>query len=122
MKSWIKLKEKWKIEKLKIEFEKIEKVRKSFVETSIIKINNEFEPVTIYNANNYEFNLSGCTVSLKTGEYLIIPHPLPDGFDYLMISGWGFAKKDGKPRGNLNSKEELGKFIFLILTKSQSKK
>jgi len=97
----------------KVEFEKMQKERKSFVETSIIKINNEFEPVTIYKANNYEFKLNGYTVSLKKGESLIIPHPLPEGFDYLMISGWGFATKDGQPMGNLNSKEELGRFIFL---------
>ena len=97
----------------KIEFEKMQKERKSFVETSIIRINNEFEPVTIYKANNYEFRLNGYTVSLKTGESLIIPHPLPDGFDYLVISGWGFASKDGKPMGDINSKEELGRFVFL---------
>ena len=97
----------------KIEFEKMQKERKNFVETSIIKINNEFEPVTIYKANNYEFKLNGYTVSLKTGESLIIPHPLPDGFDYLMISGWGFATKEGTPMGDLTSKEELGRFIFL---------
>ncbi|CAD6491769.1 MAG: hypothetical protein ANIMEMIM_00221 [Candidatus Argoarchaeum ethanivorans] len=98
---------------IKTEFEKMQKERKSFVETSIIKINNEFEPVTIYKANNYEFKLNGYTVSLKTGESLIIPYSLPDAFEYLMISGWGFASKDGKHMGNLNSKEELGRFIFL---------
>ncbi|RJS75175.1 hypothetical protein CW713_09535 [Methanophagales archaeon] len=97
----------------KIKLEKMLKERKGFVETSIIKINNEFEPVTIYKANNYEFKLNGYTVSLKTGESLIIPHPLPDGFDYHMISGWGFAKKDSKPMGDLNAKEELGRFTFL---------
>ena len=100
-----------KIEKSNLK--KMQKERKSFVETSIIRINNEFEPVTIYKANNYEFKLNGYTVSLKTGESLMIPHALPDEFDYLMISGWGFASKEEEPMGDINSKEELGKFIFL---------
>jgi len=89
----------------KIEFEKMQKERKNFVKTSIIKINNEFEPVTICRTNNYEFKLNGYTVSLKTGKSLIIPPPLPNGFEYLMISGWGFAKKGGTPMGDINSKE-----------------
>ena len=97
----------------KIRFEKMDKERKSFVETSIIKINNEFEPVTLCRTNNYEFKLNGYTVSLKTGESLIIPQPLPDGFEYLMIVGWGFAKKDGTPMGDINSEEELGRLTFL---------
>ena len=97
----------------KIEFEKMQKERKNFVKTSIIKINNEFEPVTICRTNNYEFKLNGYTVSLKTGESLIIPHPLPNGFEYLMISGWGFVKKEGTPMGDINSKEELGRLTFL---------
>lgn len=97
-----------------VEFEKmLMKERKNFVKTSIIKINNEFEPVTICRTNNYEFKLNGCTVSLKTGESLIIPHPLPEGFEYLMIAGWGFAKKEGTPMGDINSKEELGRLTFL---------
>lgn len=88
--------------------------RRSFVETGIIKINNEFEPVTIC-TGNYDFKLNGYTVSLKTGESLIIPQPLPDPdyFEYLMIAGWGFAKKDGEPMGNMKSKEELGTVTFL---------
>lgn len=97
----------------KIEFEKMQGERKNFVKNSIIKINNEFEPVTICTTNNYEFKLNGYTVSLKTGESLIIPHPLPEGFEYLMIAGWGFAKKDGKPMGDIKSGEELGIFSFL---------
>jgi hypothetical protein len=88
--------------------------RRSFVETGIITINNEFEPVTIC-TGNYDFKLNGYTVSLKTGESLIIPQPLPDPdyFEYLMIAGWGFAKKDGEPMGNMKSKEELGTVTFL---------
>ena len=97
----------------KIEFERKLKERKSFVETSIIRINNELEPVTIYKAKDYEFKLRGYTVSLKTGESLIIPQSLPNGFDYLIISGWAFARKGERPLGDLNSKEELGRFIFL---------
>jgi hypothetical protein len=70
--------------------EKRRRGRNSFVETSIIRINNEFEPVTMCSANNYDFVLSGYTVSLKTGESLIIPQPLPDPnyFEYLMVAGW----------------------------------
>ena len=95
--------------------EKRRRGRNSFVETSIIRINNEFEPVTMCSANNYDFVLSGYTVSLKTGESLIIPQPLPDPnyFEYLMVAGWGFAKKDGNPMGNMESEEELGTITFL---------
>ena len=57
-------------------------------------------------------NLIDTPFSLKTGESLIIPHPLPDGFEYLMIAGWGFAKKNGTPMGSINSKEELGRLTF----------
>ena len=49
----------------KIEFEKMLKERDSFVKTSIIKINNEFEPVTICSANNYDFKLNRYTVFPK---------------------------------------------------------
>jgi hypothetical protein len=80
----------------KIEDEKRREERSSFVETGIIKINKEFEEVSICSVNDYPFKLGGYTVSLKTGESLIIPQPLPDldVFKYLMIAGWGFAKKD----------------------------
>ncbi|MBE9594589.1 MAG: hypothetical protein IMF19_14045, partial [Proteobacteria bacterium] len=86
---------KWqKTKKREIGKKRIE--RSSFVKTGIIKINKEFEAVSICSVNDYPFKLGGYTVSLKIGESLIIPQPLPDldDFKYLMIAGWGFAKKD----------------------------
>ncbi len=86
---------KWRKTKKQV-IKKMREERENFVKSSIIKINHEFQPVTLCSTNKYDFTLNGYTVSLKTGESLIIAQPLPDPdyFKYLMIAGWGFAKKD----------------------------
>ncbi|GEM_PF-2278393 len=103
--------EKYKYKK-KILKEQLEN-RKSFVETGIIKMNDEFEPVIVHSTKNYDFKLDGNTVSLIAGESLVIPRPIPNGFDYLLIVGWGCAWKDETFFGDLESKEVLGNFIFI---------